>query len=276
MIPKLAMCNIFSDASKVKNFARAHRFFGIDWSFDLDRLPETPLQESRWAKDQAMLAPLEVRYHCPFYRIDLGHVDPALAEKAESTFRRIIRLVSKVGGRYLSIHIGLGHDSTEPLSWKTSIDNLRRLVQFGAERRITVCLENLAWGWTSKPNIFEKLVRLSGAGVTLDIGHAYVCESVDTQQYAVEDFVTPHDDRVFNTHIYHTEISGRGHIPPKRIEDIEDRLALLREIDCRWWVIEIKEPEGLLKTREIIDEYLARTDNGYSKAEVFNSRTALR
>ncbi len=269
------MCNILSDAGKVRDFALAHKFSGIDWSFELDRLPETPLQESRWAKDQAMLAPLEVRYHCPFYRIDLGHVNPALAEKAEAIFRRIIHLVSKVGGRYLSIHIGLGHDSTEPLSWETSIDNLRRLVQFGTERRIKVCLENLAWGWTSKPNIFEKLVRLSGAGVTLDIGHAYVSESVETQQYTVEDFITPHEGRVFNAHIYHTEIPGRGHIPPKRIEDIEDRLALLREIDCRWWVIEIKKPEGLLKTREIIDQYLTRADNSHLKVEALSSRTAL-
>ena len=260
MKTKLAMCNIFPDAEKVRDFAFANKFSGIDWSFDLDTLPETPLQESRWVKEQIMLAPLEVRYHCPFSQIDLGRDDPALAEKAEAVFRRIICLVSKAGGRYLSIHIGLGHNSTEPLSWEATLNNLRLLVQYGAGQRVKVCLENLAWGWTSKPNLFEKLVRLGGAGVTLDIGHAYVCESVRSQQYTIKDFVTPHQDRVFNAHIYHTEIPGRGHIPPERIEDIEDRFALLRKIDCRWWAIEIKEPGGLLKTRMIIDKYLDRAD----------------
>lgn len=260
MKPKLVMCNIFPEVEPVKEFALENGFTGIDWSLDLERLPETPLQESMWAREQATLLPFEVRYHCPFYQIDLGHDDPALAAKAEAVFRRIIRLVSKAGGRYLSIHIGLGFDSTEPLSWETTLNNLRRLVQFGARHRITVCLENLAWGWTSRPNLFEKLIRQSGAGVTLDIGHARVCESVRSQQYVIEDFVSPHADRVFNAHIYHTEVPGQGHIPPHTREDIADRLSLLQDIGCDWWVIEIREPEGLLKTKGIIEAFLTDGD----------------
>jgi len=260
MKPKLVMCNIFPEPERVKAFASENGFDGIDWSFDLNRLPETPLQESRWAKEQAGLAPFEVRYHCPFYQIDLGHDDPPLAAKADAVFRRIIRLVSKVGGRYLTIHIGLGHDSTEPLSWKTTLDNLRGLVQFGAGHRVTVCLENLAWGWTSKPNLFEKLIRLSGAGVTLDVGHAHACESVASQQYAIQDFVTPHPNKVHNAHIYHTEIPGQGHVPPKTGEELSGRLCLLQEIGCDWWVIEIREENHLLQTKGIIDAWLSERD----------------
>jgi sugar phosphate isomerase/epimerase len=256
MKPKLVMCNIFPDADDVKAFARKNGFAGIDWSFDLEGLPETPLQESRWAKEQAALAPFEVRYHCPFYQVDLGHDDPDLAAKASAVFRRIIRLVSKVGGRYLSIHIGLGLDSTEPLSWETTLGNLRDLVQFAAAHRVTVCLENLAWGWTSRPNLFEKLIRQSGAGVTLDIGHAHVCEAVASQLYGVEDFVSPHPERIFNAHVYHTEVPGQGHLPPETPQDIEDRLALLQDVGCDWWVIEIREPDGLLRTKKMIDAWL--------------------
>ena len=260
--PKLVMCNFFSDTEKLRRFAHEYGFSGIDFSFDLKQLPKTPAQESRWVKDISTLGPLEVRYHCPFERMDLGCDDPDKVEEAEALFRRIIRLISKVGGRYMTIHIGLGHDSTEPLLWETTIDNLRRLVNYGGAQKVRVCLENLAWAWTSKPNLFEKLIRRSGADVTLDIGHAYVCESVQSQQYAVEDFVTPHADRVFNAHIYHTEIPGQGHIPPKKREDIEDRLTLLQEIGCEWWVIEIREVEGLLKTKKIVDEYLAQANLG--------------
>ena len=260
MKPNVVMCNIFPEVHQVREFAIENGFMGIDWSFDLEQLPETPLQESNWAREQAILSPFEVRYHCPFYQIDLGHDDPSLAEKAEAVFHRIIRLVSKVGGRYLSIHIGLGYDSTEPLSWETTVDNLRRLVQFGGRHSITICLENLAWGWTSRPNLFEKLIRQSGAGVTLDIGHAHVCESVRSQQYAIEDFVSPHTTRVFNAHIYHTEIAGQGHIAPHNGEEIAERLCLLKGIGCDWWVIEIREPEGLLKTKKILDAFLACTD----------------
>lgn len=275
MKPKLVMCNIFPEVEQVRMFALENGFMGIDWSLDLDHLPETPLQESRWAKEQAMFSPFEVRYHCPFYRIDLGHNDPVLAARADAVFRRIIRLVSKAGGRYLSIHVGLGHDSTEPLSWETTLNNLRRLVQFGAGHRVTVCLENLAWGWTSKPNLYEKLIRLSGAGVTLDIGHGHACESVRSQQYAVQDFVAPHTDRVFNAHVYHTEVPGQGHIPPETKDDIADRLMLLQEIGCDWWVIEIREPVGLLKTKEIVEACLRTGNVSHPGIEIALSSVAV-
>lgn len=260
MKPKLAVTNIFEDLGRLKDLAIEHEFQGIDWSFDLDSLPGSPLEESRWVSEQSFLAPFEVRYHCPFYRIDLGHDDPVRAGEAEAIFRRIIRLVSKAGGKYLTIHIGLGRDSTEPLSWEATIENLQRLVRFGGVHGVRVCLENLAWGWTSKPNLFEKLIRRSGAGVTLDIGHALVCESVSTQQYSFGDFVTPHPDRVFNAHVYHIEIPGVGHMPPRVPEDIGERLSLLLSAGCPWWVIEIKDLEPLLSTLKIIKSFLQEQD----------------
>ncbi|MCK4727407.1 MAG: TIM barrel protein, partial [Desulfobacterales bacterium] len=154
-------------------------------------------------------------------------------------------------------------DSTEPLSWEATIENLRRLVQYGAKRGVKVCLENLAWGWTSKPHLFEKLVRGSGAAVTFDIGHAHACESVRSHYYSAEDFVTPHSDRVLNAHVYHTEISGVGHLPPDRLEDIEDRLNILRDIGCDWWVLEVRETDGLLQTKKVVDQYFTQPDYYY-------------
>ena len=258
MIPKVAMCNIFSDTNQLRDFAVAQGFSGIDWSFEMETLPNTPAEESRWVKGMLGIAPMEIRFHCPFYRMDLGHDDPEKARTAGDLLRRIIRLVSKVEGRYLSIHIGLGRDSTEPLSWDLTVDNLRRLVQYGANYRVRVCLENLAWGWTSKPHLFEKLIRKSGAGVTFDFGHALASESIRTQLFNIEDFLSPHSDRVFNAHIYHTETAGLGHVPPDRLEQIEDRLNILQETGCSWWVIEIREADGLIKTKALIDAYLQR------------------
>jgi sugar phosphate isomerase/epimerase len=205
---------------------------------------------------------LEVRFHCPFQKIDLGHTDPEKAKKAEVIFQSIIRLVSKAGGQILSIHIGLGRDSTAPLSWDSTISKLRNLVQYGTEHGVMVCLENLAWGWTSKPNLFEKLIRKSSAYVTFDIGHARVCESVRNHYYSVEDFVTPHAGKVLNAHIYDKEIEGIGHLPPEHLDDIKKRLSLLMDIGCEFWVIEIKEIESLLKTKKFIDEYLKSEHQG--------------
>jgi sugar phosphate isomerase/epimerase len=269
MRPKLAIGNIFPDREKVKAFARNHGFSGIEWSFDLETLPRSPARESEWVKDVMAARPLEVRFHCPFYQVDLGHGDPEEAKKADSLFRRIIRLVSKAEGKYLTIHVGLGHNSTETLSWERTIRNLQRLVQYGMERRVVVCLENLAWGWTGRPPLFEKLIRKSGAGVTFDIGHAYACESVVSRQYTIEDFVAPHPHRVFNAHVYHTEVSGVGHVPPKGPGDLRGRLAILEKIICPWWVIEIREPEPLLHTKRIIDAYLEEQGEKTSEVKEF-------
>lgn len=266
MKPKLAMCNFSKDVTELRAVAFRHAFSGIDWSFDLNTLPATPLEESKWVKNLSAFDSLEVRYHCPFYQIDLGHEDPREAKAAEAIFQRIIRLVSKVEGKYLTIHIGLGPHSTEPLSWEATIANLASLVQYGARRGVTICLENLASGWTSRPHLFEKLIRGSGAAVTFDIGHAYVCESVRSHSYLPEDFVVPHADRVLNAHIYHKEVSGLGHMPPERLEDIQDRLAILENIGCMWWVLEVREVNGLLQTKRIVDEYLTQSDR-YDKSD---------
>jgi sugar phosphate isomerase/epimerase len=268
MKPKVVLCNLLDDIKELKTFAIDHDFSGVDWSFKLEELPKSPLEETRWVEHLSVLKPFEVRYHCPFMKVDLGHEDSSKVSSALELFNRAIRLVSKTNGRFLTLHVGLGHDTTHILSWERTIDNLRGLVQYGADRGVKVCLENLAWGWTSKPNLFEKLIRRTGAGVTFDIGHAQASESVTNQYFSPEDFVTPHPDRVHNAHIYHTEIPGKGHMPPEDIVDIRDRLDILRQIGCPWWVIEIRETQQLLWTKKILDDYVenafATTDSDAS------------
>jgi sugar phosphate isomerase/epimerase len=256
MKPKIALRNLFRDLDKLKQFTIENGFTGIDWNIEIDSLPDTPAAETKWANHLATLNPFEIRYHCPFKKIDIGHEDPGQVKSALALFRRIIRLIAKADGRYLTIHVGLGHNTTRILSWNETIDNLRRLVQHGFDYGVKICLENLAWGWTSKPNLFEKLIRKSGAGVTFDIGHAHACEVINSQYYTAEDFVTPHADRVLNAHIYHTEIAGTGHVHPDRIQDIEQRLDILQKTACNWWVIELNDVDKIIQTKKLIDIYL--------------------
>ena len=256
MKPKIALRNIFSDLDALKQFSLDNGFTGIDWNIEIDSMPDTPAAETRWIHRLAKLSPLEMRYHCPFKKIDIGHENPEHVKAALALFHRIIRLIAKADGKCLTIHVGLGHDTTRILSWNATIDNLRQLVQRGFEYGIKICLENLAWGWTSKPNLFEKLIRKSGAGVTFDIGHAHACEVINSQYYTAEDFVTPHPDRVLNAHIYHTEIPGTGQIHPDRIQDIEKRLDILQNTACNWWVIELGDVEKILQTKQLLDDYL--------------------
>lgn len=254
--PKLACCNFIVDPGELRRFARKHGFDGIDWSFHRDTLPKDVVEEGQLADSIRSLEPLGVRYHCAFARTDLGDEDAERAKLAMRIFRSVCRIVAKLGGDTITIHVGLGHDSTLDLSWDRTIESLRHLVRHAEGLGLRLCLENLAWGWTSRPNLFEKLVRKSGAWTTLDIGHAAVSPSVQSQHYDLHDFTTPQEDRFLNAHIYHLE-DERGHIPPSKPDDVAERLRLLQDLPaCDWWVLELREEDALLQTLQVVRAFL--------------------
>lgn len=259
--PKLACCNFISEPKLLKEFALDHGFTGIDWSFRHENLPQTPAEESALLATISIFQPLEVRYHCAFKKTDLGDVDDESAKTALQVFRQVCRLVAKLGGRFLTIHVGLGRDTTTDLSWNRTIERLANLARYANSIGLRLCLENLAWGWTSRPELFEKLIRKSGCWATIDVGHALVSPSILSQQYRVRDFVAPQAERILNGHIYHEE-KDKHHLPPDGIEDLADRLRMLLELPwCDWWVLELREEEPLLTTLEVVEEFLRREFN---------------
>ena len=252
---KLAMCNFISDVDVLKKKAMAYGFSGVDWTFKPEDLPTNGLDESRLIKKISRLHPLEVRYHCAFKGIDFGDADEAKADAAMQTYRNVCRMVSRLEGRFITVHLGLGHRSADELSWERSVESLAELVAYAKDLGVCVCLENLASGWSSRPELFEKLIRKSGAGVTLDIGHARVSPSVQTLHYDFDDFVSPHYERIFNAHIYHEE-QENGHLPPEELNDLMDRLWLLSCLPCDWWVLELREETALLSTLRVVREFM--------------------
>jgi sugar phosphate isomerase/epimerase len=256
--PKIACCNFMGDVRELRAFALNHGFDGIDWTFTNPDFPLQPTAETELIHAVRSLHPLEVRFHCAFSQTDLGDEDPEQAAAALRTFQAVCRLVSKLRGRYITIHIGLGRDSTLDLCWERTLAKLRDLVQFARKFYLRLCLENLAWGWTSRPELYEKLLRKSGAWSTLDIGHAQVCPSVTSQQFTIEDFVHPQPERICNAHIYDAE-NHTGHLPPQSLADIRDRLDLLGTLPlCNWWVLELREEPALQATLSVIKEYFAQ------------------
>lgn len=257
--PRLAMCNFISDVEQLRQVALDHGFSGIDWTLKQEDLPTNDVDESRLLRRISRLHPLEIRYHCAFKGIDLGNADRNKAHEAVEMFRKACRLVSRLDGRFMTIHLGLGRDSYDDMVWEQSLSSLGELVCFAAGLGVRVCLENLASGWSSRPELFEKLIRMSGAGVTLDIGHARMSPSVQSQFYAFEDFVSPHHQSVVNAHVYHEEMND-GHLPPGSVADIKDRLDLLRSLCCDWWVLELREEKALLATLGVVREFLSTCD----------------
>lgn len=254
------MCNFIPEVGELKNTAQSLGFSGIDWTFTLDSLPRNLSEESRLLRAISSLDGFEIRYHCAFSEVDIGDVSTEKADAALNLFLSTCRLVHFLGGKYMTIHIGLGRDRTAGLSWERSIKKLKQLVRFAQSLGITICLENLASGWSSRPELFEKLIRKADCAVTLDIGHALVSPSVQCQQYSFEDFIVPHRRRILNAHIYHEE-TDNSHVAPKAVDDMKPRLDLLRELSCDWWVLELREMAPLISTLDVVREYL-ESQNG--------------
>jgi sugar phosphate isomerase/epimerase len=256
--PKIACCNFFDDVRQLRAFALDHGFEGVDWTFTHPDFLLSPAAATELIQAVQSLHPLEVRFHCAFAQTDLGDEDPEQAAAALRTFQAVCRLVSKLQGRYVTIHIGLGRDSTLDLCWERTLRELRSLVRFAGKFWLRLCLENLAWGWTSRPELYEKLLRKSGAWSTLDIGHARVCPSVVSKQFTIADFVHPQPERICNAHVYDAE-DHTGHLPPRSLADIRDRLDLLGSLPlCDWWVLELREEPALQQTLAVIRDSFAQ------------------
>ncbi len=165
--PKPAMCNFIPDVDVLKKAAMAHGFSGVDWTFKPEDLPTNGLDESRLLGKISRLHPLEV--HRAFKGIDFGDADEAGASAAMETHRKVCRMVSRLEDRFMTVHLGLGSRSTGELSWERGIEAMTELVEYADDFGICLCLENPASGWSSPPELFEKLIRKSRAGVTLDI-----------------------------------------------------------------------------------------------------------
>lgn len=259
-LPTLALCNYIPETAALGRFASQHGFSGIDWTFKLEDLPKNEIEESRILRNISSLRDFEIRYHCAFNGTDLGDEDDRKADLAMEVFRKAARLISKLEGRFMTVHLGLGRKSPEGLSWEHTLSALSELVDYAEGLGVRLCLENLAAGWSSRPELFEKLIRKTGAGITLDIGHARVCESVQCQIFELEDFVSPYPERVHNAHIYHEETDNR-HVPPVCVEDLRNRLDLLLSLSCKWWVLELREEQPLVATLKVVREYLEQRHN---------------
>jgi sugar phosphate isomerase/epimerase len=256
--PKLACCNFIEDPDRLREFAIEYGFSGVEWDFDRDpdNMPRSFSAQAEFARTIRSLSPLEVRFHCGCSDTDLGDSDEAAANRAMDVLKAACRLVSKAAGRYMTVHVGLGRDSTMNLSWNRTLVELGDLTRYANNLGINLCLENWTQGWTSRPELFEKLIRKTGIWATLDIGHAQVSPQVTGSLYSVEDFVAPHPERFRGAHIYHEEIDGL-HRPPYVVADLSDRLRLLRRLPlCDWWVLELREEGPLLQTLEVVREFL--------------------
>jgi len=261
MNTRLAIRNIFDqDADRLADFAHLNGFACVDWSIDQHQ------SEHAFISRMERLRTFEIRFHCPFHGVDIGYADER-ADTSLEVLTKTMERIALVGGKHMTVHTGFGRVADNELDFRRAATNLRTLVVRGARCGVLISLENLTAHWTSDPELFHELVEQSGAGVTLDIGHAHVCSFRNPDSNVYERYINPHRDRIVNAHIYHTEQSGFGHVAPRGIEDLYDRLELLKgAASCTWWVIELEKESDILRTRDLLNHY-STTSSGTPLSE---------
>ncbi|WP_300457797.1 sugar phosphate isomerase/epimerase [Desulfobacula sp.] len=204
-----------------------------------------------------------LRHHAYFPGFEIGDPDPLRAEAAMKIHFQALDAICGIGSQVVTVHVGL--PPFRPLNHDRVKKNLTNLVTYGKIRGIQVNLENLRIGPTSHPEILLEWVGVSGANITMDIGHAVSCDSVKQGEYTVPEMVDLFSPKLDEVHLYESETDT--HHAPKDLSilgPIFDRLVLT---DCRWWTIELEDYQKILHTRRLVIQYLAKSKGSFSRLD---------
>lgn len=264
--PTIAISNrMFQDVADLIAYGRKSNCLAIDYSFPFLAQTHEDIANERESIQSLLKHDFTIRYHTPFFHQEIASVDPAKASHAMRLQKKCIDLAASLGGTFITVHIGLGMKSEQDLDFAAAIANLSDLVEYGAKKGLTVCLENLTKGFTIDPLRFLDLVKKSGATATFDLGHANACPWVTDGRGSSVDFLNHVIAHVRNAHVYEIERTdpdtGLGyHVAPKNLSRIGPLLAELQGSGCDWWLIELKKPEEVDLSLSLIRGFLGRND----------------
>jgi len=210
--------------------------------------------------DSFLKAGIPVRYHGFFPDHEIGHPDPAMAERAVRVHVAALEAMHGWGEQVITFHVGIHWKA--PIVPGRVVENLARLVEHGRGLGITVCLENLRRGPTSHPENTAAWARASRAMITLDVGHAVSCQRVQSGELTALDFLGMVADRIFEVHMYERETALRQaqdtarHYPPQDMTILGPIVDRLLDTQCTWWTIELDDYAEALATRTLLLDYL--------------------
>jgi sugar phosphate isomerase/epimerase len=215
---------------------------------------------------------MAVRHHGFFPGKEIGHALAGAAEDAMRLHFNAMAAMQGVGEPVVTVHVGL--DRTLPLDHHRVVKNLARLVGYGKEIGVTVSLENLRLGPTADPQTLLQWARRSGAGITLDVGHAVSSQCVRREEIDVEKIIDLVADRLLEVHYYESETDR--HWAPRNMDVLGPIVDKLLTTDCRWWTIELEDTRDVLLTRQLLADHLRKTGKPTSRRRQMEVGCALR
>jgi sugar phosphate isomerase/epimerase len=199
---------------------------------------------------------MAVRHHGYFPGEEIGHAHAATAEDAMQLHFKAMEAMQGVGEPLMTVHVGL--DRTLPLDHHRVVKNLARLSEYGKKIGVAVSLENLRRGPTANPETLLDWARRSGAGITLDIGHAVSSQCVCNKTISVETIIDLAAERLVEVHFYASETDR--HWAPRNMDILGPIADKLITTDCRWWTIELEDTQDVLFTRGLLIDYFKNNE----------------
>ena len=199
---------------------------------------------------------MAVRHHGYFPGEEIGHAHAATAEDAMQLHFKAMEAMQGVGEPLMTVHVGL--DRTLPLDHQRVVKNLTRLSEYGKKIGVAVSLENLRRGPTANPETLLDWARRSGAGITLDIGHAVSSQCVCSKAISVETIIDLAAERLVEVHFYASETNR--HWAPRNMDILGPIADKLITTDCRWWTIELEDTQDVLFTRGLLIDYFKNNE----------------
>jgi sugar phosphate isomerase/epimerase len=200
---------------------------------------------------------MAVRHHGYFPGKEIGHAHAAAAEDAMQLHFKAMETLQGLGEPLMTVHVGL--DRTLPLDHHRVVKNLSRLVDHGKRIGFTVSLENLRRGPTANPQTLLDWARRSGAGITLDVGHAVSSRCVGNKTITVEKIIDLVAERLMEVHFYESETDH--HWAPQNMDLLGPIVDKLITTDCRWWTIELEDTDDVLFTQRLLIDHFRKTRN---------------
>ncbi|MFZ3063651.1 MAG: TIM barrel protein, partial [Actinomycetota bacterium] len=125
MKPKIAVCtHMIPSIEEVAALAQENGSLAIDYSLESQKLDAVETDIER-LHELTRGSDLEIRYHCFFGDVEIGHTNADHGDMALTRIKEAIDGVQRFGGRYVTLHVGLNSRVHGELDWENALKNLR-------------------------------------------------------------------------------------------------------------------------------------------------------
>lgn len=260
--PKLALSSRYSiQAEELIAFCREAGLDGIEYTIQSETKEGLDVEFANMKK--LADSGIEIRYHFQFKTVEPDHKDPEFAARSVRYYKDCLDAISLLGGKRIIIHLCLNYKfNMEEMSFESAKRYTKEIVDYAREKGITVCLENLTFGFTCEPDPYLVLLEAINTPANIDIGHVSASPIVMDGTITAEAFIEKILPHTVSAHVYKVEINDdvlrKGwHIAPDKKEDMASRLNLLLDGKSDWWLIELGDREEILRTKKLIEEICA-------------------